>query len=398
MLYKISIENFFSISERQEVILQVSNNAPDLPCFIPSHADKDDRLPTVVGFFGSNASGKSTVLRAIISTLLFGIHSFDWKPEALGAFFQPYRQKSWLEKPTIISIEFDSQLHSNNTFEKFRYEIHLSNQSNNVLDKKISYESLSYAPKGKFRNLFERENQSFNFGNDFEISNNDQRKEYILPYVSTISALAKLNHQPSINICRLIGAIQTNSIGFDKIPPQHIQILSTYASDKKCLEGLNKELRRFDIGLENMIIEKGDQGLFAKFKHTGLDDFIYFAEESAGTRRFIEIFLRLYYALEQGSIAIIDEIDTDLHPLLLPELLKWFSTPIRNPKGGQLIFSAHNPVLLDDLEKEQVFFTEKLCGKSTQVYSARDIKGLRREPSLMKKYLAGELGAVPHIG
>lgn len=147
-----------------------------------------------------------------------------------------------------------------------------------------------------------------------------------------------------------------------------------------------------------MTIEKDDQGLFAKFKHTGLDDFIFFAEESAGTRRFIEIFIRLHYALEQGSVAIIDEIDADLHPLLLPEFLRWFSSPERNPKGARLFFTAHNPALLDDLEKEQIFFTEKPCGKSTQVYSARDIKGLRREPSLMKKYLAGELGAVPHIG
>lgn len=79
-----------------------------------------------------------------------------------------------------------------------------------------------------------------------------------------------------------------------------------------------------------------------------------FLEESAGTRRFIEIFLRLHYALEQGSVALIDEIYR-LTSLLLPELLRWFSSPERNPKGAQLFFTAHNPALLDDLEKEQVF-------------------------------------------
>jgi hypothetical protein len=398
MLYKISIENFFSIAERQEIVLPVPNNAPDLPCFISSRSDKEDRLPTVIGLFGSNASGKSTILRAIVSTALFGIYSIDWQPGNLGSLFQPYRQKSWLKKPTIISIDFDSQLDTNSPSAKFRYELHISNQSDNFLDKKVSYESLSYAPKGKFRKLFIRNDQSFEFGNDFSISNNDPRKESIRPNASTISSLAKLNHQPSINLCRLAGAIQTNSIGFDRIQQHPTQWLSVYANDKNCLDRLNKELRRFDVGLECMVIEKGDQGLFAKFKHTGLDDFIFFAEESAGTRRFIEIFLRLHYALEHGSVAIIDEIDTDLHPLLLPELLRWFSNPERNPKGAQLFFTAHNPSLLDDLEKEQIFFTEKPCGKSTHIYSARDIKGLRREPSLMKKYLAGELGAVPHIG
>lgn len=398
MLHKISIENYFSISKRQEIALTVPNNAPDLPCFISSQSDKDIRLPTVIGLFGSNASGKSTVLRAIVSTALFGINSIDWQHNVLGALFQPYRQKAWLKKPTIIILEFDSQLNIDNPCAKFHYEIHISNEGDNFLDKKISYESLSYSPKGRSRTLFERNNQSFKFGNDFDIYDNDPRKDIVRSNASTISTLAKLNHQPSIHLCRFIGSIQTNSIGFERIYQQPVQWLSTYANDKKCLDNLNKELRRFDVGLEYMTIEKGEQGLFAKFKHTGLDDYIFFAEESAGTRRFIEIFLRLHYALEQGSIAIIDEIDTDLHPLLLPELLRWFNNTERNPKGSQLFFTAHNPVLLDDLEKEQIFFTEKPCGKATQIYSARDIKGLRREPSLMKKYLAGELGAVPHIG
>lgn len=398
MLFQISIENFFSIADRQIVSLEVPKNAPDLPCFGVSHSDGNIRLPTVIGIFGSNASGKSTVLRAIISAFLFCIHSVDWQPNALAPLFQPYRKKTWFEKPSIITIDFEGRLNLNSPSTKFRYEIHLLSEPNNFLDKKITYESLSYAPKGKFRNLFERNNQSFRFGSDFNISDNDPRKDSVRPNASTLSSLAKLNHQISIHLCQLIGAIQTNIIGFDRIQQHPTQWLSVYANDKKCLDNLNKELRRFDVGLEYMTVERGEQGLFAKFQHTGLDDFIFFAEESAGTRQFIEIFLRLHYALEQGSVVVIDEIDADLHPLLLPELLRWFSNTDRNPRGAQLLFTAHNPSLLDDLEKEQIFFTEKPCGLATQIYCARDIKGLRREPSLMKKYLAGELGAIPHIG
>lgn len=398
MLYKLSIENFFSIADRQELVLPVPHNTPELPCFVPSRSDKDIRLPIVVGIFGSNASGKSTILRALVSTALFGIHSFDWQAGNIGFFFQPYRQKNWMKKPTIITLEFDSELNANTQSAKFRYELHISHDTNHFLDKIISYEALSYAPEGKFRTLFKRKGQTIQFGKDFCIANSDPRKESIRPNASVISTLAKLNHQPSMNLCRLASAIQTNSIGFERIQPNPNQWLTTYANDKNCLDRLNKELRRFDVGLEYMSIEKGDQGLIAKFQHSGLDGFIYLVEESSGTRRFIEIFLRLYYALETGSFAVIDEIDSDLHPLLLPELLRWFSNADRNPRGAQLFFTAHNPALLDDLEKEQVFFTEKPCGEPTHLYGARDIQGLRREPSLMKKYLAGELGAVPHIG
>lgn len=398
MLFQITIENFFSIADRQVVNLAVPKNAPDLPCFIDSRSDSDTRLPAVVGIFGSNASGKSTVLRAITSAFSFCVQSVDWQLSALAPLFQSYRKKVWLEKAIAIAIEFEGQLDPSGPSAKFRYEIHILNEPDNFFAKKVAYESLSYAPKGKFRHLFERTGQTFKFGGDFNISDNDPRKDSVRPNASTLSSLAKLNHHISIHLCQLIGAIQTNIIGFDRIQQHPTQWLSAYANDKKCLEDLNKELRRFDVGLEYMTVERGEQGLFAKFKHTGLDDFIFFVEESAGTRQFIEIFLRLHYALEQGSVVIIDEIDADLHPLLLPELLRWFANAERNPKGAQLLFTAHNPSLLDDLEKEQIFFTEKPCGMSTQIYSARDIKGLRREPSLMKKYLAGELGAIPQIG
>jgi len=106
----------------------------------------------------------------------------------------------------------------------------------------------------------------------------------------------------------------------------------------------------------------------------------------------------LQYVLDDGGLAVIDELDTDIHPLLVPELFRWFYDQQRNPQGAQLFFTAHNPAILNELEKEQVFFTEKPSGLPTKIYGARDIKGLRREPSLMKKYLSGELGAVPHIG
>ena len=117
-----------------------------------------------------------------------------------------------------------------------------------------------------------------------------------------------------------------------------------------------------------------------------------------GTRRFIEIFPHLQYVLDTGGVAVIDELDTDIHPMLIPELFGWFYDNRCNTKGAQLLFTAHNPALLIELEKEQVYFAKKPDGEPTQIYGARQIQGLRREPSLMNKYLSGELGAVPHIG
>lgn len=399
MLHKIVIENFFSIADRQELAFAIPANAPDLPCFKISRSDESIRLPSVVGFFGPNASGKSTILRAVVSAGMFVCHSFNWNKDDINIFFQPYRKKQWWGKPTKITIEFDSHLNTNAPSALFRYELHITHQDNDFGNKAVSYEALSYAPKGKFRRLFEREGQVFRFGQEFGIiGNNDPRKDSIRPNASVLSTLAKFNHPFSSFLLQLVGQLQTNMRGFDKLQATEHEIVSAYANHKLCLDSLNRELRRFDVGLEYMAVEQGNNGLFAKFQHVGLDKFIFFAEESRGTQRFIEIFWRLHAALETGSVAIIDELDTDLHPLLLPEIFRWFGDAERNPHGAQLLFSAHNPALLDDLEKEQAFFTEKPSGQPSRVYGARDIKGLRREPSLMKKYLSGELGAVPHIG
>jgi AAA15 family ATPase/GTPase len=397
MLHKIIIENFYSIADRQELDFAIPANAPDLPCFKESQSDKTIRLPSVIGFFGPNASGKSTILRAAVSAFRFIYESFNWNKDDIKFLFQPYRKKEWLGKPTKIIIEFDNKLDANAPSTLFRYEISIT--SKGLFDESmVSYESLSYSPKGKFRSLFEREGQVFRFSREFGIGQKDPREGSIRPDASVLSTLAKFNHPISSTIIQFVNQLRTNLVALHRLPATEYDIANAYANHKPCLDALNKELRRFDVGLESMIIEQGNNGLFPKFQHTGLDEPIFFLEESRGTQRFIEFFWRLYSILETGSVAIIDELDTDLHPLLLPEIFRWFGDSERNPHGAQLLFSAHNPALLDDLEKEQVFFTEKPSGKPSLVYGARDIKGLRREPSLMKKYLAGELGAVPHIG
>src|SRR6185437_6723469 len=119
MIYKIIIENFFSIADAEELTFEVPDNAPDLLCFRTSRSNDDIRLPTVIGFFGPNASGKSTILRAAVSAIMFALHSFDWIDQ-INLLFQSYRRKDWWDKPTKITIEFDSQLGSEAPLTIFR--------------------------------------------------------------------------------------------------------------------------------------------------------------------------------------------------------------------------------------------------------------------------------------
>jgi hypothetical protein len=397
VIHKILVENFFSVSERQEVNFAVPANVPEHSCFRPSRSTDANRLPLVIGVFGPNASGKSTFLRAITAAAWFAQHSFSIGPNAQLLLFQSYAHSDWWERPTKIAVEFDSQLVEGAPSSLFRYELHVGNTAATP-GKDVVFEALSYAPKGKFRRVFERSGQKCVFGKEYGISESDSRVSSIRPNASVISTLAQLNHKISVDLIRWLGALQSNIYGIDKQQSAMAQVLTYYAQHPKYLAALNRELNRLDLGLEEMKILPGTPSPIALFKHVGLERDIFLLQESMGTRRFIEIFPMIQYVLDLGGVAVIDELDTDIHPLIVPEIFRWFYSRERNPNRAQLFFSAHNPAILDEMEKEQVFFTEKLGGKSTRIYGASDIKGLRREPRLMKKYLSGELGAVPHIG
>ncbi|MEE8394136.1 MAG: AAA family ATPase, partial [Rhodospirillales bacterium] len=102
--------------------------------------------------------------------------------------------------------------------------------------------------------------------------------------------------------------------------------------------------------------------------------------------------------LTVGGVAVLDELDSDIHPLLLPELIRMFQDEETNPLDAQLIFSCHNATLFEYLEKEEVYFTEKKADGSTEIYGLKDVKGIRRDTNIYAKYLMGAFGAVPQIG
>src|SRR5271170_5915110 len=184
MIHKIAIENFFSIAERQELDFKVPGNEADLICFRDSSALKGQRLPVIVAIYGPNASGKSTVLRAITATATFFRSSFASPPNNPIPFFNPFAQKDWMSRPTKIQIDFDGQHYGTTTPALFRYDLHIENEPQ-TFAKEVSYESLSYAPHGKFRRIFERNRQSFVFEREFGIKDSDTRIQSIRPNAST---------------------------------------------------------------------------------------------------------------------------------------------------------------------------------------------------------------------
>jgi hypothetical protein len=242
MVCRIVIENFFSVADSQEINLRIPANAPELPCFRASRSLPDQRLPMIVGFYGPNASGKSTILRAITNVAFFVRSSFSFVPNAaLYALFNPYARNNWWVLPTKIIIDFDGQLEPNSPPSLFRYELHISHEPN-TFGKDVAFESLSYSPHGKFRRIFERNGQRFDFGKEFGITNSDSRIQSIRPNASVISTLAQLNHKVSSDIILGLQGLQTNVLGLDKAQNGLGQALSYYLQNPNYHLRLNQEL------------------------------------------------------------------------------------------------------------------------------------------------------------
>jgi hypothetical protein len=122
-------------------------------------------------------------------------------------------------------------------------------------------------------------------------------------------------------------------------------------------------------------------------------------EESAGTQTWFALIGPALTALRTGQILLFDEIDASLHPKLSARLLELFQDPVTNPYGAQLIFTTHDTSLLNHLNRDEVWLTEKRDNGATTLTGLAEYGGdkVRRSLNLEKAYLQGRFGAVPEV-
>lgn len=124
-------------------------------------------------------------------------------------------------------------------------------------------------------------------------------------------------------------------------------------------------------------------------------------QQSDGTRAFLTMLPGVLKCLETGSVMVIDELESNLHPNLARHVVKLFQDPESNPRGAQLVFTTHNTSLLGSnfeiLKRDQIWFVEK--GEqdgATILFPLSDFKPRNKE-NTERRYLGGGYGAVPFI-
>lgn len=122
-------------------------------------------------------------------------------------------------------------------------------------------------------------------------------------------------------------------------------------------------------------------------------------EESIGTQLLFFYGPLLKDAFEKGKTIVLDEIDKSMHPSLVKFIMNLFRDPDVNKNGAQLIVTTHETGILslDMFRRDQIYFTEKDSKSGvTNLYSLDEFS-VRKTENIEKGYLMGRYGAIPFL-
>lgn len=412
MIHRLEIENFYSVRDRQVIDLRAAGNAPeDAERLSAPWPGASERVPKVVSLFGANASGKSNVLKALSFLAWFVRSSFKELQPREGLPYQRFLDSDGLDRPTRLAVHFGGVEDLGGASDPrgsgvgppccgYAYEVSLGGAAGEPTH--VLSETLRYWPSHSSRQvkLFERSKSGeVNAGQSFRLAAGHRLalEKVLRPNASVISTLAQLGHPASTVLAGMGGTVFENILVVNREFTDANAALY-FALNRPHLEKLNACLRRLDLGLSLMEVQEGTNGPLLWFVHEGLTQRLPQGFESHGTRLFVRIFPLIVQALEAGGVAVIDEMDLAIHPLVLPEILGWFYGSQTNPHNAQLWMTCQNASLLEELIKEEIWFCEKDGQGRTSVYGLKDIRDVRRVDNYYRKYLGGVYGAVPRIG
>ncbi len=410
MLYKLEIENFFSVRDRQVLDLSIDGKVPDPEGrYAPIFTGADIRAPKVVALYGANASGKTTVLRALEFIVTMARDSVLRSAPGFDGWAR-FNDEESANRPMRFAIELGGvmnwtqevvqQVQAGELAERgvYRYELEIDIEKG--FAKRILSEVLRQKPngQGKWQRVFERDaNGTVRDSKSFSLSGFQHLVKTLADNHTVLSSFAKFQHPTArIFVERARRAIfSVEPVAQSRVDKEVVDYLKT---QPQMVQRLNSELSRIDVGVEGLRWQDGIDGPALMFKHSGLALEMPWNLESHGTRAFIKMFPFLITVLDQGGLLAIDEMDAAIHPLVLPELLRWFyDKERRNKFDGQLWLSCHSASLLDELQKEEIVICEKDRQGRTRIFSLMDVK-VRRDENHYRKYLGGAYGGVPLLG
>lgn len=419
MIISFEVENFRSINHRQEVSVVASSLKDCEDGIIETDAFPERRLLPALLFYGSNAAGKSNLVKALsamIATVLSS-HSKGFPGGNIPTRKPFLLDETAAERPTVFEMNF--------IIDGVRFNYGFA-----ILEAAVAEEWLYSYPHGTPRRLFEREGMKFTFGRNLK-GQNSAISELTRENSLFLSAAAQNRHELLSKVFNFFDAIQietslsmSGTAAERRIKTEHNMVIDDevikflreintgitgYRIKDKEIDEEARELTRklglavlpvmkeldekFELPDENdveKVIELEHQGHDGKKTHFPLN------LESAGTLRLLSALPKVLGVLKGGGIVIVDELDLSLHTHAAEKLLQLFCNKKYNRRGAQIFATTHDTNLLESecLRRDQIWFVSKDAIGATEVYPLTDIR-TRSSDNIEKGYLQGRFGATP---
>lgn len=404
MILKIELENFFSIRDRVCIDFRAGNINTEQSRKLADNVIvwKSIKILKSIGLFGPNASGKTSILKAINFCQMLirrsqrygGDDVFRYEPFKFGGH----------DRPSVFLIDF--------VLDDTEYEYSFS-----LLHSEIIAESLYHYPNNRRARIFVRR------GNDYRFS------EGVLPRPKDVelntgsknlflSQAASMNRELAQKLCRYFSVPWMRwgqeSIfppwrrpGFEKLfdDNKRLIVAALAASDsdiydiEKYRDIISPEELQIDRTADDIMRRDVSMFRMCKFRtYHRIDGRIPFdlEEESLGTRKLFALLAVLIDAAKNRRSIVLDEFDSSLHA----NIAEFVLDIVNASSQSQLLFTSHNLSLInaDRLRKDQIVFVSK-NNKSgaTEISSLYDYSDFRGGMNAEKAYRQGRFDAVPVV-
>lgn len=413
LIVEFSVTNFRSFKEKQTLSMTAANFPEHLEANTCQSGEEniEERLLRSAAVYGANGAGKTNILRALQTMQMIIVHSAN--PDFIFPCLPFKFSEASRNSPTEFVATFIQ--------EGMRYQYGFS-----IKDNRIEKEWLIEFVYARGRMLFER-------------SYDSERKDYTWEFSIHLKGQRTLwSESTRPNALFLSTAVQFNSIqllpaylwfqkrlviifgqgGLNSILT--INLLNQEDGKKQLLSFLTEaglkeitdiEMRKEQIphgatlfGNNHIVEQKPNQSphlLRFLFKHPAdvLEHaYLEWADESAGTQTMFRNAGAWINVLKNGEVLLMDEIETNLHPLLIEFLIRKFHSSETNSQNAQILFTTHNTALLDQtiFRRDQFWFAEKNDKGESHIYPLQKYKP-RNDAVLETWYKRGRYRAIPKL-
>lgn len=423
MMRAFRARNVRSFRDELEFSLEATAMAESgVPRAVPWHQNSSHplRLLPAAGIFGANASGKTNFLRVLADMRRLVMTSFRSGDRTSRLEHYPFRLDSeYADAPSSYEIDL--------VLDGVRYEYGFTVDSTHVIS-----EYARHYPRGKAVSIFRRHELNVHHG-EKNRAKGRAINEILRPNALYLSAASAADHPGLLPLYEWFGS---NLMICEASTRQERWAYTTrLMSNRKYRDNVLAMLHAADLGITDARVRPPDPEVLERFQRVlkviqgemELDDappvdfddtpFLQIAlshrgkgesveldssDESLGTLIWLGLIGPILDALANGSVLLVDELESSLHPVLVTQLVRTFQSRRTNPNGAQMIFNSFEAGLLgnsvDDrvLGRDQVWFTEKLHDGSTRLYPLTDLSP-RRAEAIGRRYLGGRYGATPII-